>query len=180
LNGAFSLPVTRGRFDSPPKVVKQVHRRSGGVPRIINKISDLALTAAYTTNSLIVQSVHFRVACSELIESRDQWPRIGSVWRRRLRLVLIAAVAILVVIAAGYGSRVYFHPKLFTRQDLETLANPSSFAKAFIPFQGSFASHVAPEGTLSSTGTLELQAPTIKPERSAESGQPAVAPGDSS
>jgi general secretion pathway protein A len=101
----------QGQIRFTPKVVKQIHKRSGGVPRIINKISDLALTAAYTTNSHTVQSTHFKAACSELIEGRGWWPRSFSAWQRRLRAAVIAVVAALVVIAAQYGARVHFFPK---------------------------------------------------------------------
>jgi len=169
----------QGQVRFTPKVVKQIHKRSGGVPRLINKISDLALTAAYTTNSLIVQSVHFRAACSELIESRDRWHRLGPVWRRRLRVALIAAVAVLVVLVAGYGTRVYFHPKFFSCQFPKGSANPSSFAKAVIPSHGSFAGRVAPERSPSSARTPEPQSPTLQSERSAESDRSAVVRGDS-
>ena len=170
----------QGQVRFAPKVVKLIHRRSGGVPRIVNKISDLALTAAYATNSHIVQSVHFRVACSELIERQEPWPRLGPVWRRRLRLALIAAVAVLVVIAAGYGSRVFFHPKLISRQDPEAATNPHSIAKAFIPFKRSFPGRVAPERFPSSTRRLESRSVTHQSEISAAPAQPAQVPGDSS
>jgi len=169
----------QGQVRFTPKVVKQIHRRSGGVPRLINKISDLALTAAYTAGSHVVQSNHFKVACSELIESRDRWPRLGQVWRRRLRVALIAAVAVLVVLAAGYGTRVYFHPKLFSRQFPKASANPSSLAKTFIPSHGSLAGRAALERSPSSAGTPGTQSPTLQSERSAEHGRSAVVPGDS-
>jgi general secretion pathway protein A len=170
----------QGQVRFTPKVVRQIHRRSGGVPRIINKISDLALTAAYTTNSHIVQSIHFKVACSELIEGRDRWPRFCPVWRRRLRIALVAAVAVLAVLAAGYSARVCFHPKLFSRQVPVASVNPLSFAKAFIAAERCVAGHVAPEAPPTSAGTLERRPLSIQPERSAKHGGPATVSGDAS
>jgi general secretion pathway protein A len=91
----------QGQVRFTPKVAKQIHKRSGGVPRLINKISDLALTAAYTTNSHTVQSLHVKAACSELIENQSRWPRLYSAWRRRLRAALTAVVAVLAFVSLG-------------------------------------------------------------------------------
>jgi general secretion pathway protein A len=92
----------QGQIRFSPKVVKKVYRRSGGVPRLINKISDLALTAAYATNCHTVQGIHFKAACSELIEASGRWTRFRSAWRR-LRVAFIVAVAFFALLAAGYG-----------------------------------------------------------------------------
>jgi general secretion pathway protein A len=93
----------QGQIRFSPKVVKKVYRRSGGVPRLINKISDLALTAAYASNSHTVQGIHFKAACSELIEASGRWTRFYSAWRRRLWAVLIVTVAFFAIFATGYG-----------------------------------------------------------------------------
>ena len=73
----------QGQIRFTAKVVKQIHRRSGGVPRLINKIADLALTAAYTTNCHTVKGIHFKAACSELIERTGCWNRFRRLWQRR-------------------------------------------------------------------------------------------------
>jgi general secretion pathway protein A len=169
----------KGQIRFTHKVVKQIHKRSGGVPRIINKISDLALTAAYTTNSHTVQSVHFKAACSELIEGQGQWPRFCSAWRRRLRAAMIAAVAVLAVTAAEYGTRVHLYSKLFSRQVRETAGGPPSFAEAFSSSRRSFAGYIFPEAAPPSAATLKHQSLSMEPERSTRSGQTAVGPGDS-
>ncbi len=53
------------RFDL--KAVRRVHQISAGIPRMINKICDWALTAAYTTDSRVVTEHHVRRASEELV-----------------------------------------------------------------------------------------------------------------
>ena len=62
----------QGQIRFSPKVFKQIHRQSGGVPRVINKICDMALIAAYAANSYIVHSEHLKAAASELIELQQE------------------------------------------------------------------------------------------------------------
>jgi general secretion pathway protein A len=52
------------RFD--PHAVKRVFKASGGIPRMINKVCDLALTAAYVDGSHVVNSRHVAAARQEL------------------------------------------------------------------------------------------------------------------
>jgi general secretion pathway protein A len=73
----------QGQIRFSPKTMGLIHRRSGGVPRLINKICDMALTAAYTTGSHIVGTGHLRTACRELIESRSARARGPRPWQRR-------------------------------------------------------------------------------------------------
>jgi general secretion pathway protein A len=69
----------QGQIRFSPKVIRLIHKRSGGIPRMINKIGDLALTAAYASGSQVVEIPHLRAALSELIESQsvqntnDRW-----------------------------------------------------------------------------------------------------------
>jgi general secretion pathway protein A len=58
----------QGQIRFASKVIRQIHKQSGGVPRMINKICDMALIAAYAANSYVVQSSHLKAASSELIE----------------------------------------------------------------------------------------------------------------
>jgi len=51
-----------------PRLVKQIHRKSQGVPRLINKICDLALTAAYTADTSVVDVSHLTIAKEEIVE----------------------------------------------------------------------------------------------------------------
>jgi len=51
-----------------PRLVKQIHKKSQGVPRLINKICDLALTAAYTADTCVVDVSHLAIAKEEIVE----------------------------------------------------------------------------------------------------------------
>jgi general secretion pathway protein A len=48
--------------------VKQIHKKSQGVPRLINKICDLALTAAYTADTCVVDVAHLTIAKEEIVD----------------------------------------------------------------------------------------------------------------
>jgi general secretion pathway protein A len=68
----------QGQVRFSPKVIRLIHKRSGGIPRMINKIGDMALTAAYASGSYRIEISHLRAALSELIESQpmgndDRW-----------------------------------------------------------------------------------------------------------
>jgi general secretion pathway protein A len=71
----------QGQIRFASKVIRQVHRQSGGVPRMINKICDMALIAAYTANSFIVQPHHLKAAAGELIELQGI-KTLAGLWRR--------------------------------------------------------------------------------------------------
>jgi general secretion pathway protein A len=51
-----------------PRLVKQIHKSSQGVPRLINKICDLALTAAYTADTCVVDVPHLTIAKEEIVD----------------------------------------------------------------------------------------------------------------
>jgi general secretion pathway protein A len=167
----------QGQVRFSPKVVKQIHKRSGGVPRIINKISDLAMTAAYTTSSYIIQSTHFKAACSELIENRHRWTRFCAAWRR-WRAALVAVAVVITTMIAGYGTRVWFHPEFHALQIQEASMAPESpettKPMSRVPLDG----HVAPENLSAPTAARESYL-SYPPEIPVEHGRPAVEPGDS-
>ena len=56
----------QARFTS--RLVRQIHKKSQGVPRLINKICDLALTAAYTADTCVVDVSHLTIAKEEIVE----------------------------------------------------------------------------------------------------------------
>ena len=100
----------QGQIRFLPKVLKQIHRYSGGVPRVINKICDMALIAAYAKNSFTVNSDHLKAAAGELIEMRNV--RRGDSIANRIRdrrsvTVLVAVSALLGAMALGFAVRCY-------------------------------------------------------------------------
>jgi general secretion pathway protein A len=93
------------RFDS--QAIRRVHKQSGGVPRMINKICDLALTAAYAAGSHTVTPRHVTAAFEELVEARPL-PSGARRWfygcrRMRRRLVLTIAGLICLAGLTAYG-----------------------------------------------------------------------------
>lgn len=87
----------QGQVRFAAKAVRKIHRLSGGVPRLINKICDLALTAAYAANAHQVETAHVRAASQELIETDLGHcvilPRVAG-WRNLMRRMAVAAAAL--------------------------------------------------------------------------------------
>lgn len=106
----------RGQVRFTHKVVRQIHKKSGGVPRMINKICDLALTAAYAADSNIVDSIHFKAACSELIEHQDCRKSNLKGLGMRYRTVLIAAAAFAAAFLLEFGLHDNLQRQLFSSQ----------------------------------------------------------------
>jgi type II secretory pathway predicted ATPase ExeA/cell division septation protein DedD len=99
----------QGQIRFTPRTVKQIYKQSGGVPRMINKICDLALTAAYATNSNIVDSAQFKAACGELIELRGHRSCHLTMALLRLKTALAAGMALLIAMIIGFGTHAYLH-----------------------------------------------------------------------
>jgi len=57
----------QGQIRFSPRVVAKIHRITDGIPRMINKLCDLALTAAYTHGAHCVTAGHLRAAATELV-----------------------------------------------------------------------------------------------------------------
>ncbi len=103
----LSVAGNKGQVRFDPKAVRRIHKYSGGVPRMINKICDLALTAAYTVDSRTVQPRHVTAAFEELVEAtsrRSGARRWFPGWRlTRRRLALTIALLIGLAALLGYG-----------------------------------------------------------------------------
>lgn len=84
----------QGQIRFSPKVIRLIHKRSGGIPRMINKIGDMALTAAYASGSYIVKIPHLRAALSELIESQPVRNTDDCRLKKSLRFWWLFAVGI--------------------------------------------------------------------------------------
>ncbi|MFZ1986762.1 MAG: AAA family ATPase [Desulfatitalea sp.] len=97
------------RFDA--KAVRRIHKQSGGVPRMINKICDLALTAAYAGNSHTVTARHVTAAYEELVEATSRRPGVlhRTVRRRATpRRALLAAAGLVLGLVCGFGAYSYW------------------------------------------------------------------------
>ena len=85
-----------------PKALDVVHRRSAGIPRLVNLLCDRALLAAYSgrTNKVSVDMVH---QAAESLELVDRKPPRFSWFRRRAAVVITTAGATVSLAVAGKG-----------------------------------------------------------------------------
>lgn len=103
---------SQGRLNFRKDAIKLVHQRSGGIPRLANKICDYALVAGYVDNEFTIAAKHVKIA---LRETGNLAPLSGSAWKlasdpsinrqRRLRgtLWLLASALIAVLASLGFG-----------------------------------------------------------------------------
>jgi general secretion pathway protein A len=105
----LSVAGNKGQVRFEPKAVRRIHKHSGGVPRMINKIGDLALTAAYAADCRTVTARHVTAAFEELVEATS---RISGArrwfpgWRLTHRRLAVT-VAVLIGLAGLLGYGVY-------------------------------------------------------------------------
>ena len=83
----------KGALFTPP-ALRQIHRLSGGIPRLINVICDRAMLGAYAVNKQRITRHMVRKAAREVF-SRAHW------WRRNNVLRWTAGFAALVTVAAA-------------------------------------------------------------------------------
>jgi general secretion pathway protein A len=101
-----------------PHALSEVHRLSGGVPRVINVICDRALLAAYTQDRHHVTTAMVRRSAEEVFGRRvlPWWLPWG------------AAAATAAVIAAGAVTLWQFGPEAFARARTPALDHPPALA----------------------------------------------------
>ena len=87
-----------------PGAVREIYRRSKGVPRLINVVADRALLAGYTRDSRSIDRRVVRRAAAEVYGER----RAPS-WRRRLAGA--AALGVMTLLAVGAGLRLAMEPE---------------------------------------------------------------------
>ena len=75
-----------------------IHKRSGGIPRLINKICDFTLTAGYVNDAPVLGPAHVNRALAELPDRDIHGPRKGGPF---LRYGLPAAAMLLLVLFAA-------------------------------------------------------------------------------
>ncbi len=101
----------QGQIRFAAKAIRQVHKHSDGVPRMINKICDMALIAAYTDNSFVVQPHHLKAAAGELIELQRPLGLAGFLRRpnlQRTRKTFGTAAALLGAMVFGFLANAYW------------------------------------------------------------------------
>jgi general secretion pathway protein A len=87
--------------------LRQVHRRTGGIPRLINQLCDRALLAGYAAGQPRIDSALIRTAAQEIPDTRrggdHQAEHGGGRFSRRMRATLLAAVVIAISIGIFVG-----------------------------------------------------------------------------
>jgi hypothetical protein len=103
----LAVAGNKGQVRIAPKAVQRIHKYSGGVPRMINKICDLSLTAAYAADSRTVAAQHVATAFDELVETTSRasgarrWFPGWRLTRRRLALTIAGLICMAGLL--GYG-----------------------------------------------------------------------------
>jgi type II secretory pathway predicted ATPase ExeA len=97
-----------GQVRFTPRLGKQIHKVSQGIPRLINKVCDLVLTAAYAADSAVVDTSHLKAARHEMIElgaipGRGK-AKIPHIWTGLLKAAVSLACLAAVIF---YGAEAY-------------------------------------------------------------------------
>lgn len=87
--------ATRPIFSQP--ACRELYRLSGGIPRVINVISDRALLGAFTIDQQLIEPRLVRQSAAEVY---GQDPNMESGWRVALRFAAVASVGALLIAAA--------------------------------------------------------------------------------
>ena len=83
-----------------PAAITKLYRLSGGVPRLINLISDRALLGAYARGEHMVTPELLTIAAAEIL-GKNQPLRVRDMW------IFSALLVVLVVIVAGVAAYLY-------------------------------------------------------------------------
>lgn len=113
----------------------KVYKHSKGVPRLINKICDYALTAGYVSNAFIIRPEHIRRALREF-DDADLFPGNpvnGKRMRRRILIPVIVSALLLQVGLFFLGSNRFDTLDWIARRDIQ------SHFSAIVPAEFNFA-----------------------------------------
>jgi general secretion pathway protein A len=95
------------------RALAEVHRLSGGIPRLINLICDRALLAGYSVPADRITPDMVRHAADSLDLRTPAWPRMP--WRRRLVSLFAPAAVVLLGAASAVGATAYFYQQFANR-----------------------------------------------------------------
>ncbi len=108
----LAVAGNQGQVRFSPKAVKRIHHLSRGIPRMINKLCDLALTAAYAADNALVEAKHICAAEKELIGTTP-WKagteRCVMTPRGQFRKASWLLVGLLLLLAVALGYLTYDH-----------------------------------------------------------------------
>ena len=100
----------QGQVRFTKDATRQVHKASYGIPRLINKICDCALTAGYVKDAHIINGSHVRLARSEL-KNLDPVPFTKTHRRMGAGVTAMAVIlmAVIVVFVLTDSNRLFNH-----------------------------------------------------------------------
>jgi len=127
-----------GQVRFTPRLVKQIHKVSQGIPRLINKICDLVLTAAYAADSAVVDTAHLKAARHEMVELRAV-AGSGKVKPPPRRMGFPKVAVLLVCMAAailGGGKAYEGWQHHFVSEASDAAPSPSNAPAAALPQEG--------------------------------------------
>ncbi len=96
-----------------PKALGEVHRLSGGIPRLINLICDRALLAGFSVHASRITPEMVRHAADSLDLRAPAWSKAR--WRRRMWSIIAPAAMVLFASAAAVGATAYFYEHFANR-----------------------------------------------------------------
>ena len=89
--------------------IREIHKASQGVPRLINIICDYVLIAGYTSNTLSIKKIHARKAINELrYQSFNKHKFLSKpISGKRIQLELLALIIGLLVLVFSYNGKLF-------------------------------------------------------------------------
>ena len=161
----------QGRVSFSRTATRLIYKRSGGIPRLINKICDFALTAGYVKEASTIESSHVRTAMTELAD-----PQPETIGKRIVGLTfsgsLSAIAALILLFFSAFGLGTWFS-MAFTPGD--SVASQKTGKSAV-----SFTAHSTPDMPPISTTTeekIKLDIPVCAtPAASADAGESVYEP----
>lgn len=183
----------KGQVLFSPAATRRIHKTAGGIPRLINKICDYALTAGYVNDSPAIEPVHVKGALSELDDLVFRGPQNGGIALRcglsAAMMVVLIAVALFILrpgslpleasihqYPADIGSDVRANPDLIGRRPVaaRSVALPETGGTLLPPATGEKKSAekvtetVAPEpDSIPATSEFDRQEPDRTPRAAA-------------
>jgi type II secretory pathway predicted ATPase ExeA len=96
----------KGRISFTSDATKLIFKASGGIPRLINKICDYALTAGYVVDAYTISAEHVKLALEELGDLRgcgnaSSTGALSLIKRKAWRWLLMTALCVSAVLCAG-------------------------------------------------------------------------------
>jgi general secretion pathway protein A len=96
----------KGRISFTSEAARLIFKASGGIPRLINRICDYALTAGYVVDAFTINAGHVKLALEELGDLRPSGYSSGigaflQIRNKAWRWVLLAAVCVAGVLCGG-------------------------------------------------------------------------------